>query len=266
MTAIGRIFDISSQQHPGGAPIDFVKVKAAGGTTVLIKATEGTSYVNPYYADDVKMAQAAELDVLAYHFASFTDPMAEALAFMRVAGKLARIGDFETSTNAAWMREFLAFLPATRNHLVGYGSESTFKDVYQHIPALPWVAAYPVPLKPPPAGYPGWGVMWQFTDSAVVPGIRVPVDESSWHGSVIQYETLFGTFDPPPDPTPPTEDDMPLYVVTHSTGAAYTTDMLTKVPIPSEQDLKALTQGPLHIEYLGKGILSDQFIDDIPLA
>lgn len=57
---------------------------------------------------------------------------------------------------------------------------------------------------------------------------------------------------------------MPLYVITRSDGAAFTSDLLTKVAIPDEPDLKALTQGPLHVQYLGKGVLTDAFIDGIP--
>jgi hypothetical protein len=54
---------------------------------------------------------------------------------------------------------------------------------------MPWVAAYG-------QGYPGFGVLWQFTSSASIPGIPTPVDENRWYGSEIQYDNLFGIYAP----------------------------------------------------------------------
>jgi lysozyme len=207
---IGRVVDVSSNDHddlpPGVGPaIDWVTAKNNGVTTALVKATQGTTYVNPWFHIDANGAKAAGLDVLGYHFADFTDAVAEARWFMSNAGPLAAIGDFETSTNVAWMRTFLQALGRPWDQCVGYGSASSFRSVYQQIPALPWVAAYG-------QGYPGWGVMWQFTDAAQIPGIPGTVDESRWQGSEIQYDTLFGVY-APPVPEPPSAED---YIVTDS--------------------------------------------------
>jgi lysozyme len=191
--AIGRIIDVSSNQHPNGAPINWTAVAADGVTTAIVKATQGTTYINPYYANDAHGAAAAGLEVLAYHFATFTDPAAEAAHFRAVAGPLAAVGDFETSENVAWMRAFLEDLELPMTQLLAYGSASTLRDVYSQLPAMAWPAAYG-------QLYPGWGVMWQFTDKATVAGIPGGVDESSWHGSEMQYEILFHLTDPPPDP------------------------------------------------------------------
>jgi len=100
------------------------------------------------------------------------------------------------------MRNFLQALGRPADTCVGYGSQSTFVSVYQQIPALPWVAAYG-------QLYPGWGVMWQFTDAAQIPGIPAAVDESSWHGSQIQYDVLFDVYAPVPPPNQ--EDDGVTY-------------------------------------------------------
>ena len=61
--------DVASHQHPGGAPIDWVKVRAAGHSYALVKATEGTTYTNPYFVDDWTGAGAAGLYRGAYHYA-----------------------------------------------------------------------------------------------------------------------------------------------------------------------------------------------------
>lgn len=191
---IGRVVDVSIAQHgdlpPGQGPaINWKAAAQAGVTTALIKATQGTTYLNPWFHTDVAGAQAAGLDVLAYHYCDFSGAPAEAEWFLANAGHLARIGDFETSTNVAWMRTFLQALGGPPSELLGYGSASSFRSVYQQLPAMAWVAAYG-------QLYPGWGVLWQFTDAATIPGIPGAVDESRWYGSVIAYETLFGQ--PPP--------------------------------------------------------------------
>jgi len=63
--------DISSYQHSGG-PIDWLQLARDGVRFVAIKATEGTYYVNPYYASDLRAATAAGIPVLAYAFANPT--------------------------------------------------------------------------------------------------------------------------------------------------------------------------------------------------
>ena len=196
---VGRIVDVSSNDHPGGppgqgTPIDWATVKNNGVTTAIVKATEGTGYVNPWFHVDVGGATAAGIDVLAYHFASMGNAVAEAQWFMLHAGALATVLDYETNTDVAWARTFLQELHLGPGECVTYGSASSFGSFYQQLPSLAWVAAYG-------QLYPGWGVMWQFTSSAIIPGIPTDVDESSWHGSQIQYDVLFGVYAPPEPPS-----------------------------------------------------------------
>ena len=90
-----EIIDISSWQHPNGEAIDWQKVAAAGYHGVLIKATQGTWYVNPFFADDVDGAHAAGLTVGAYHFAEpgRSDAQTQALHFhTAIAGKELELG------------------------------------------------------------------------------------------------------------------------------------------------------------------------------
>jgi lysozyme len=255
---IGRVVDVSSAQHNGlppgvGPAIDWATAKNNGVTTALVKATQGTDYLNPWFHIDVAGARGTGLDVLAYHFADFTDATAEAQWFMSNAGALAAVGDFETSTNVAWMRSFLQALGRPWDQCMGYGSASTFRSVYQQIPALPWVAAYG-------QGYPGWGVLWQFTDTAQIPGIPTNVDESSWHGSQIQYDTLFGVYAPPPAPK---EDDMQLYTTNSGgTGFVVAADLSSKTGIVDGQDAGDLIATGQYVVVK----LSDAQINAIPNA
>jgi lysozyme len=198
---IGRVIDVSSDQHPNNAPIDWPAVARAGVTTALIKATQGTTYVNPWLASDLQGASEAGLDVRCYHFADFTNADAEAAFFVQHAGRFARAGDFETSRDVAWMRQFLQALGAPADQLLAYGSASTLVGIYQQLPAMAWVAEYQV-LSP------GWGVLWQFSETATIPGITGPVDEDRWQGSEIQYDVYFGIYDPQPLPLPIKEPTM----------------------------------------------------------
>lgn len=86
-----KIADLSSWQHPNGATIDFKAMAEGGIVGVIVKATQGTGYVNPYFATDVAAAHEAGLLVGAYHFAQFGttgDPSAEIAHFKAVVGSL----------------------------------------------------------------------------------------------------------------------------------------------------------------------------------
>lgn len=61
--------DVASFQHPNDAAIDYAACVASGVTWVAVKITEGTSYVNPYAADDCAGFLGVGIDVVPYHFA-----------------------------------------------------------------------------------------------------------------------------------------------------------------------------------------------------
>lgn len=62
--------DVASHQHPNGDAINWSDVYQAGYRFAFVKATEGSYYVNPYYAQDMAAAKKAGLLVAAYHFAN----------------------------------------------------------------------------------------------------------------------------------------------------------------------------------------------------
>jgi len=230
---VGRIVDVSSAQHPNGAAINWPAVARAGVTTALIKATEGDSYANPYYEGDRAGALAAGLDVLAYHYAGWGIVAKEVEWFVAHAGaKYARLLDIETSTNVGWVRQFLQGLGLPSAQLATYGSASSIGPIRGQIPSLIWVAAYPAPGRP--QLYPGYGVLWQFTDAATIPGIPVACDESSWHGTETQYDDLFGKFDPPAPP--PTQEEPEVFIAIMD-GAEWLCSGSTALHITSPADL-----------------------------
>ncbi|KAB1934445.1 hypothetical protein F8271_23455 [Micromonospora sp. ALFpr18c] len=78
-----RGIDVSSHDHNLG-PINWPQVAAGGASFAYVKATEGQTYRNPYFAEDYAAAKAAGLLVGAYHFArpDKRDPISEANFFI----------------------------------------------------------------------------------------------------------------------------------------------------------------------------------------
>jgi GH25 family lysozyme M1 (1,4-beta-N-acetylmuramidase) len=250
---IDRIIDVSSAQHPDGAPIKWNQVAQDGVTAAFIKATEGDNYVNPYLQPDMIAAQNNGIAVCAYHFAKMGSPVAEAQFFARTASRFARMLDYETNTNVAWARTFLQTLGLPPDECITYGSSSTLKDFYSQLPSMAFPAAYG-------QFYPGWGVCWQFTSSAQVAGISTAVDESRWYGNESQYDSLFQINYPEP---PTVEEDMELYTTNSAgTGFVVSADLTTKRGLPDAADAGALIGSGLYKDVK----LTDQLINSIPDA
>jgi GH25 family lysozyme M1 (1,4-beta-N-acetylmuramidase) len=78
--------DISSHDHRG-FPISWRTEVAAGSQFVYVKATEGTTYVNPHFAADYAAARAARRQVGAYVYArpDHGNPVGQADWFLRHA-------------------------------------------------------------------------------------------------------------------------------------------------------------------------------------
>ena len=107
--------DISSHQ----SGMDCVKTKA---DFFIVKATQGTTYVNPFFSRHYAQAVAAWKLVGAYHYASGGDPAKEADYFLSIVGK--RVGEcimaldwehikgggenpaFNTSREVSWCQAF----------------------------------------------------------------------------------------------------------------------------------------------------------------
>jgi GH25 family lysozyme M1 (1,4-beta-N-acetylmuramidase) len=205
-TAMVQGIDISSRQHPGGAPIDWAKVAAAGYKFAFIKATEGSYYVNPYYSADVAAARKAGLFTAAYHFAIPNDSSGTLQADLAVDAAGATSGgrnlplilDAEYDpyvsldhTNAcygltpaamvAWIGAFTAEVQRRTGELPVIYSTSQWWDkctasstAFSADPL--WIASGG---KSPslPAGWPQW-TYWQYSSTATIPGVPVATDVS----------------------------------------------------------------------------------------
>jgi GH25 family lysozyme M1 (1,4-beta-N-acetylmuramidase) len=183
--AYPKIIDVSSNNHPATKPITWRAVKAAGIAGVIIKASQGTTYANPWFARDLAGATNAGLPVLAYHFAAWGQPAAEAAYFEGVAGKgVAAVLDIETSTNVDWANAFLSVLNRGFTKQMVYGSASSLSGIYGNLHGTIWVAAYQ-------SDQPKFGTLWQYTSTATVPGVPNECDVSYWVGSLSGFNTMF---------------------------------------------------------------------------
>jgi hypothetical protein len=86
--------DISSNNH-NGMPFNWPEVKTAGYDVVYIKATQGNSYVNPYFIQDCRDARNAGLEVGIYHYFVAAVPVAEQVAYFQDNG-LHHVAEYTT--------------------------------------------------------------------------------------------------------------------------------------------------------------------------
>ncbi len=196
--------DVSSHQHPG--PVSFINwfaVRAAGQQLAMVKATESTWYVNPYFVADSLSMRTAGLIRGTYHYA---DPSrsatAQALFYASVVlGQngildLPPVLDFEKTGGlgpralAAWVREFCAALEAiTFRKTIIYTYprfwNTAMAGTHEFADHPLWIASYNGKAAPqmPNGGWRTWR-FWQYTSSGRLPGVPTRVDLNRYNGSI----------------------------------------------------------------------------------
>jgi len=190
-----RGMDISAFQH-AGTPIDWALLAAQGIRFVAIKASEGTYYLNPYYASDARAAEAAGLRVMPYAFANPGSSAtatatfaADAARTPRGAARLPLVIDLENDpyktatdcyglgipTMIAWIAGFTARARAlTREWPIIYTTRDWWQECtgstgrFPHDPL--WLAAFGGTAPTVPAPWPNW-TFWQYNNAGLLPGI-----------------------------------------------------------------------------------------------
>ena len=167
--------------------IDFPKAKADGYSFVLLKATEGTTYLDPKFDPDFSEAQSAGFDVGAYHFGNFStveQAKAEVDFFIsHLKGKnltYPAVLDMEQNKSAVSPQQltdaciaFLEELESAGYFAMIYSGKYFFENSLQPerlAPYANWLAAYGVSVLGRSAG------IWQFSDSGHINGISGEVD------------------------------------------------------------------------------------------
>ena len=196
-----RGIDVSSNQHPGSKPIDWEAVADAGYGFVIVKATQGLTYVNPWAVRDIEDAFAAGLFVGAYHYFEVgDDPAAQAKNFISaLIGQRLDMGtwlDWEPGELPAWSiaTQLDGFLNEARGARPGIGVycdrswQETFRAQNVTVGRL-WLADWG-------QRQPDGAILWQNATGQPVEGVPAPVDTD-----VLVSERSFNLASyPPPRP------------------------------------------------------------------
>ena len=164
------------------APVDFAQINASGIAAVILKATQGTGFVDPTFAARAVAANAAGLLVGAYHFFDTSDPTAQAGYFLAT---VARTGvpmlmalDFEPSATSQTIESNAAvFLPTVKSTVGAWPVPYTGRwDVAPAQPGFQQCALWLAEYGSSPVCPPGWSEwkLWQHTDGQIGSGV-VPV-------------------------------------------------------------------------------------------
>lgn len=212
--------DVSAAQHPNGAAITWADVHGAGYDFAAIKATEGSYYINNYYASDAAAATAAGMYVAAYHFANPSDSSGTVQADYAVqnAGNY-KVGglylplvldlEYDPYSNdecyglspaqmVSWISDFMTEATTLTGAAPMIYTPTNWWDTCTGDSAafggdVLWVPAYsagtPGPL---PAGWGTW-TMWQYTSGGTVPGISGAVDLDYFSGGPQVEQTQVNT-------------------------------------------------------------------------
>jgi len=181
--------------HFQGAP-DFAAVRASGREFVVLKATEGTTVVDPEFAASRSRAHGAGLVVGAYHFARAGHAAAEAEWFARTVGSLAE-GEFVCldwevpGDPVSWSCRWLLAVEARLGAKPLVYLNQSLRDGHDWTPVVAgdhglWLARYDGSTDPVPAGRWRAPVMKQYTDEGSVPGIAGAVDLDVFYGTAAQ--------------------------------------------------------------------------------
>ena len=197
-------YGIDISHHQG--QIDWNKVAQSSAMSeqpvkfVIMKATEGSSFTDTSYAENIRQARAAGFVCGAYHFYDpSTSPDKQAEHFISTAhlekGDFVPVVDVERTGRSSGdlQRELLIFLKTIEAH---YGvkpmiyASTKFRKRHLSNPDFDdypfWVAHYYV-VRPETAK--SWR-FWQFTDHASLDGILEYVDFNVFKGTEAEFNSL----------------------------------------------------------------------------
>ena len=184
--------------HGDNINVDFAVVKAGGIAAVILKATQGSGFIDPAFASRLADARTAEMLVGAYHFMDGTSPVEQVAHFLSVVGNTDDVLlalDFEgNEASQASVTQVASAVNAVK--AVTGRFPVLYTNRFMLTTANPilsqcslWLAEYGSnPICPP--GWSEWK-LWQYTDGQLgidpkpVPGIG-PCDRSRFAGTVAE--------------------------------------------------------------------------------
>lgn len=257
--------DVSGYQHN----VNWTAAYAAGARFAVVKATEGTTYTNPYFTQQYDGSAAVGMVRGAYHFAlPNTRPgsgTAQADFFVDHGGGWSADGatlppalDIEynpygptcyrmsPASVVAWIQAFVAEVHArTAQYPLIYSTYGWWSRCTGNSAAFSqdplWIADYGVGPGRLPAGW-AFQTLWQYADSGAFVG-----DQDSFNGSPARLQALVGrpaTASPGPAPGLAVSATVPAHVVV---GAATTTVPVTVTTAQAQTEvtvaLRSVTTG-----------------------
>ena len=183
--------------------IDYSEVASSGIEIVYMKASEGTSFVDPYFNQNYTNAKANGLKVGFYHYLtarSNSEAVAQANFFVSTISGMTpdcRLAmDFESFGNlsAEEINEIgLTFMQTVENlsgkEMVIYSDTSNASNIFggglTNYPL--WVAQYEVEEPTPNGNWNSW-VGWQYTDAGEISGINGYVDRDRFTDGILLNE------------------------------------------------------------------------------
>jgi lysozyme len=217
---------------------DFEAFAKGGGKAVILKATEGFTYIDDTYEDSRASAEMAELAVSTYHFLRPGDMQAQARHYLTTVqpepGERVVADHEDAEVSLDDLVDFLQVihemdetlqLTVYSGHLL---KEQLGDDCHEWLAKHTslWVAQYTSAAAPswPKRTYKTWS-LWQYTQGGTVAGFNGPVDCNRFNGSEEQMLAWFGP-----------------------AGEA---------PVSASQVVAIETQGPMRITVNGKVVYDD---------
>jgi GH25 family lysozyme M1 (1,4-beta-N-acetylmuramidase) len=213
--------DVSSWQ----GTVDWLAVATNGARFAYVKATEGTSYVNPYFTQQYGGASQVGLVRGAYHFALPDRSTGTAQAGWFATHGGAWTADNQTlpgaldieynpygptcygltqSAMVSWIAAFLnEYFVRTGRWAAIYTTTNWWQTCTGNYPGFAltsplWIARWSDSVGPLPAGWSTYA-FWQWTNQPV----EFPGDQDVFNGSQTDLVTLANNGPPPPLPPPP---------------------------------------------------------------
>ena len=207
--AYGYVPGVDTSHYQHNPSLDWQKAANDGVKFAFLKATEGTSYRDPYFKADWAATAKAGIYRGAYHFARPStqrgdavreaDYFAATIGTQTTRGTLPPVLDLETTGGLSdrqlinWTKDFLVELQAkTGRDPIIYVSPYFWKDNVGNSSAFHdyplWVAHYTSNSQPMvPGGWPTWS-FWQTTSSGRISGISGNVDKDLFNGTMSQLQ------------------------------------------------------------------------------
>ncbi len=179
--------------------VNWTKVKNSGIVFAFVKATEGTSYVDPNFEENIENAHSAGLYVGAYHFAEPENYNAKDSAEFFVetikpylkSGYLRPVLDLEEGSSlgkdnlSKWVNEFMVeVFNLTEIKPIIY-TNTNYAENYLEPPVTQWnlwIANYGV-SSPSTGVWDSWA-FWQYSDEGYVSGVSGNVDMDYYNGNL----------------------------------------------------------------------------------